>query len=276
MIKDVIACLSAGGARDVAADYAVSICAAFDAHVTGIAFAYEPVVPGTAMGGFPYEFIESARTEGRKAAQAAMARFEKAAKGSAVACESRLFETTLVGSAELFGRCARRFDLSIVKQAEPNVDAGEELIIEAALFQSGRPAIVVPYIHTTGLALDRVLLAWDGSRTAARAIGDAMSILARAATVEVVIVATERAERDKITGADLGRHLARHGLKVEVKRIVASDIDVANTILSYAADSSADLIVMGGYGHSRLREFVLGGATRAILQSMTVPVLMSH
>ena len=276
MIKDVIACLSAGGARDVAADYAVSVCAAFDAHVTGIAFAYEPVVPGTAMGGFPYEFIESARTEGRKAAQAAMARFEKAAKAAGVACEPHLFETTLVGSAELFGRCARRFDLSIVKQAEPNVDAGEDLIIEAGLFQSGRPAIVVPYIHTAGLALDRVLLTWDGSRTAARAIGDAMSILARAATVEVVIVATERAERDKITGADLGRHLARHGLKVEVKRIVASDIDVANTILSYAADSSADLIVMGGYGHSRLREFVLGGATRAILQSMTVPVLMSH
>jgi nucleotide-binding universal stress UspA family protein len=276
MIKDVVACLSAAGARDVAADYAVSVCAAFDAHVTGIAFAYEPVVPGTVMGGFPYEFIESARTEGRNAAQAAMARFEKAAKASGVACESRLFETTLVGSAELFGRCARRFDLSIVKQAEPNVDAGEDLIIEAALFQSGRPAILVPYIHTAGLALDRVLLAWDGSRTAARAIGDAIPILARAATVEVVIVATERAEQGKITGADLGRHLARHDLKVEVKRIVASDTDVANTILSYAADSSADLIVMGGYGHSRLREFILGGATRAILQSMTVPVLMSH
>jgi nucleotide-binding universal stress UspA family protein len=276
MIKDVVAGLSAGGPRDVAADYAVSVGAAFEAHVTGIAFAYEPVVPGTAMGGFPYEFIESARTEGRNAAQAAMARFEKAANASGVPCESRLFETTLAGAADLFGRCARRFDLSVVKQVEPNSVAGEDLVIEAALFQSGRPVIIVPYIQTAGLALDRVLLAWDGSRTAARAIGDAMPILARARVVEVIIVATERAEQDKIMGADLGRHLARHDLKVEVKRIVASDTDVANTILSYAADVSADLIVMGGYGHSRLREFVLGGATRAILESMTVPVLMSH
>jgi nucleotide-binding universal stress UspA family protein len=90
------------------------------------------------------------------------------------------------------------------------------------------------------------------------------------------MVASGRAKSDELQGADIGQHLARHGLKVEVKRIVAADIDVPNTILSYAADSSADLLVMGGYGHSRLREFILGGATRGILTSMTVPVLMSH
>jgi nucleotide-binding universal stress UspA family protein len=121
-----------------------------------------------------------------------------------------------------------------------------------------------------------VLVCWDGGRTAARAIGDAIPFLTRAKAVDVVIVATEPGKGDEIPGADMGRHLARHGLKVEVKRIVAPDIDVANAILSYAADSSADFMVMGGYGHSRLREFILGGATRRILQSMTVPVLMSH
>ena len=105
---------------------------------------------------------------------------------------------------------------------------------------------------------------------------DAMPLLKKAKDVEVVIVATGRAKTDEVTGADLGQHLARHGLKVDVKRITSPDIDVASTILSYAADSSADMIVMGGYGHSRLREFVLGGATRGILESMTVPVLMSH
>jgi nucleotide-binding universal stress UspA family protein len=103
-----------------------------------------------------------------------------------------------------------------------------------------------------------------------------MPLLKKAKDVEVVIVATGRAKTDEVTGADLGQHLARHGLKVDVKRITSPDIDVASTILSYAADSSADMIVMGGYGHSRLREFVLGGATRGILESMTVPVLMSH
>ena len=103
------------------------------------------------------------------------------------------------------------------------------------------------------------MVCWDGSANAARAIADAMPLLARAKSIDVVIVASERPKSDEIPGADIGQHLARHGFKVEVKRIVATDTDVANTVLSHAADSSADFIVMGGYGHSRLREFILGG-----------------
>jgi nucleotide-binding universal stress UspA family protein len=136
--------------------------------------------------------------------------------------------------------------------------------------------IVVPYIQKQGLKLDRVLVCWDGGRTATRAIADSLPFLLRAKAIDVVIVASGRAKSDEIPGADIGQHLARHGLKIEVKRIVAADTDVPNTILSYAADSSADFLVMGGYGHSRLREFVLGGATRGILASMTVPALMAH
>jgi len=117
---------------------------------------------------------------------------------------------------------------------------------------------------------------WDGGRTATRAIADAMPFLRRAKSIDVVMVASGRSKSDDVPGADIAQHLARHDLKIEVKRIVASDIDVPNTILSYAADSSADFLVMGGYGHSRLREFVMGGATRGILSSMTIPVLMSH
>lgn len=276
MIKDTIVNLSVGNSRDVAADYAVSVADAFGAHVAGMAFAYEPVIPDTAMGGVPAELIEASLAESRKAAEDAIARFDQAAGRAGVSFESRVLDATLVGAADLFGRIARRFDLSVVAQAEPDKATGEDLIIEAALFQSGRPVIVVPYIQRTGLSLERVLVCWDGGRTAARAIGDAIPFLARAKAVDVVIVATEPGKGDEIPGADMGRHLARHGLKVEVKRIVADDVDVANTILSYAADSSADFMVMGGYGHSRLREFILGGATRGILQSMTVPVLMSH
>jgi nucleotide-binding universal stress UspA family protein len=164
----------------------------------------------------------------------------------------------------------------VVGQAEPDKASPEELIGETALFESGRPVLVVPYIQKTGLALGKVLVCWDGSRSAARAAGDAMPFLARADGVEVLIVTGERGKSDEIPGADIGHHLARHGLKVDVKRIVAADSDVANTILSYVADSSADLIVMGGYGHSRLREFILGGVTRGILEAMTVPTLMSH
>src|SRR5882672_4871789 len=116
----------------------------------------------------------------------------------------------------------------------------------------------------------------DPRHTGPRPITEALPTLETAGPMQVVMVASERQKSDDIPGADIGQHLARHGLTVEVKRIVATDTDVANTILSHAADSSADLLVMGGYGHSRLREFILGGATRGVLSSMTLPVLMSH
>jgi nucleotide-binding universal stress UspA family protein len=183
---------------------------------------------------------------------------------------------SLTGAADRFGAMARRFDLSVIAQAEPDKMAPEEVIVEAALFGSGRPVVVVPYIQKSGVKLDRVIVAWDASRNAARAIADAMPFLTKAKAIDVVIVANERPKSDEVPGADIGQHLARHCLKVDVKHIVATDTDVANTLLSHAADTSADFIVMGGYGHSRLREFVLGGATRGILSSMTIPVLMSH
>jgi len=120
------------------------------------------------------------------------------------------------------------------------------------------------------------MICWDGSRAAARAVADAIPILGKSGHVEIVSVTNEPGKQDENEGADIGRHLARHGLKVDVHRISGGDIDVADALLSYAADSSADFIVMGGYGHSRLREFVLGGVTRLIFESMTVPVLLSH
>jgi nucleotide-binding universal stress UspA family protein len=152
----------------------------------------------------------------------------------------------------------------------------DEVVDEGVLFESGRPVIFVPFIQKGGMKLDRAMICWDGGRTAARAVADSMPLLRKAKQVEIVIISDKPARQDEVPGADLGQHLARHGLKVTVKRITSPDIDVPSTILSYAADSSADMIVMGGYGHSRLREFVLGGATRGLLESMTVPVLMSH
>jgi nucleotide-binding universal stress UspA family protein len=102
-----------------------------------------------------------------------------------------------------------------------------------------------------------------------------MPLLRRARAVEVVTIES-RERRNALAGAKIAEHLARHGLKVELKPIAGADSDVAATILSHAADSAADFIVMGGYGHSRLREFILGGATHGMLRSMTVPVLMAH
>ena len=275
MIKDLIVNLGLGD-RDPAGEFAISIAEKYSAHVLGLAFAYEPVIPGAVMGGIPAEFIESQRSEANDKAKAAIARFEAGARRAGVSFEHRILNASLSGAAEQLGRLGRRFDLVVVGQPEREESVPEEVIDEAALFESGRPVIFVPFIQKGGIKLDRVMMCWDGSRAATRAISDSLPLVNRAKQIEVVIVANGPAKSGELPGADLGAHLARHNLKVDVKRITSPDIDVASTILSYAADSSADLIVMGGYGHSRLREFVLGGATRGMLESMTVPVLMSH
>jgi len=241
-----------------------------------VVFVYDPVISPTILDGVSAEWIDAQRSESKAMAQAVIDRFEQAAALNNLSFRHRVVEATLGGATDLFGRIGRRFDLMVVGQREPDHLSPADMFVEAALFESGRPVIVVPYIQKDGLKLDRVIVCWDGSRTAARAMGDAMPFLTRAKTVDIVMVATGRAKSDEIPGADIGHHLARHGINVDVKRIVAEDVDVSNTILSYAADVSAEMIVMGGYGHSRLREFVLGGATKDILNSMTVPILMSH
>lgn len=275
MIKDMVVNLGLG-ANDPASDFAISVADAFEAHVLGVAFVYDPVIPGSVMGGIPPEFIESQRRESENKVQQAIARFEQVAKRVGVAYETRTLNASIAGAADRLGHLARRFDLAIVGQPERERAATAEVVDEGVLFDSGRPVIFVPYIQKSGLKLDRVMLCWDGSRAATRAINDAMPFLEKAKQVELVIVSSKAGKANELTGADMGQHLARHGLKVEVKRITSPDIDVTSTILSYAADSSADMIVMGGYGHSRLREFILGGVTRGLLETMTVPTLMSH
>ncbi len=275
MIKDIIVNLGLG-AHDPAGEFAISMADSFHAHVMGLAFSYEPIIPGAAMGGIPPEFIESQRAESDKKARAALARFETSAKRAGVSAETRILSASVSGAGDLLGRLGRRFDLVVVGQ--PNRERGmpEEAVDEAALFDSGRPVIFVPYIQKAGLKLDRIMVCWDGSRAATRAIADSLPLLQKAKQVEIVMVSNKPGDSGEIAGVDLGQHLARHGLKIDVKRITSPDINVPSTILSYAADSSADMIVMGGYGHSRLREFVLGGVTKSILETMTVPVLMSH
>jgi len=276
MIKDIVVNLSVAQGGSFAGDYAVSIASALDAHIAGIAFVYDPIVPVSGTGYIPAEVIDAQQADNRAAAKAAIDRFAAATERVGLSAEPITLNASFPGAGDQFSRIARRFDLAVVGQAEPGTSSVEELIAESTLFESGRPVIVVPYIQKTPLKLDRVMVCWDGSRPAARAIADAMPLLERAGRVEVVIVANERGKQDEIAGADMGQHLARHGLTVDVNRVTAGDIDVADALLSHAADSSADFIVMGGYGHSRLREFVLGGVTHSILRSMTAPALLSH
>ena len=265
MPKDIVVNLMVTGSRDAAATYAVSVAKTFDAHLAGVAFAYEPVLPAIVGGGIPESVIEEQREENEKAAKTAVAQFEVTAKD--VKHETRMVPASLAGAADTFGEIARLFDLAIVGQSERDRVGPEELIVEGALFGSGRPILVVPADYQGGMRLDRVLICWNGGRNAARATAN---------EAEIVTVGTDASAAAETSAADLSRHLDRHGIKAAVKRIDPGNLKVSAAILNHAAASGAGMLVMGGYGHSRLREFILGGTTRGVLAAMNVPTLMSH
>src|SRR5450830_1712193 len=250
MIKDIVVNLTIGVERDAAANYAVSLASIFKAHLVGVAFVYDPKVSANLIVGIPAELIDAQRATTKHLENEAVARFEALAKQAGVMTESQMIDVAPGHVGDTFGRLARSFDLSVIRQAEPNKAEQEVPIIEGALFESGRPVIVVPYIQTQSAIFDRVMVGWDGSRTAARAIGDAMPVLERAKMIEIFTVVAGPTKNTELPGIDIGQHLSRHGLKVEVKRIPAEGINVPEAILSHAADISADFMVMGGYGHS--------------------------
>jgi nucleotide-binding universal stress UspA family protein len=277
MIKDIIVNLEHKIARDPARDFAITIAETFDTHVAGVAFAYAPEFPGYVMLEIPSDILAQMIAESEKAALAAIERFEAAARRSLLSAEHRLIKAIGAEAPVILSTLARRFDLCVFMQSEPDGVNNDDMI-ETSLFESGRPLIVAPYIQKDGLNLDHVVCCWDGSRAAARAINDALPLLVKATTVDLLIVQNEktRNKKNEIRGAEMAKHLARHDVKVVIETVPAADIDVTNAILSYVADNAGTLIVMGGYGHARLREVILGGVTRDMLKSMTVPVFMSH
>lgn len=276
MFRDIVVNLNLHNGKKFTEDYAVSLAGTFNAHITGIAIAIVPHVPGASLGYLPIETIEAQQRANEEAAEKAIDVFNAATASAGVTGAPYVLRSGSDTAAEQFSHIVRRFDLSIFGQSEPETAGLDTTIAEATLFGSGRPIIIVPYIQKTPLKLDRVMICWDSSRAATRAIADAMPLLERAGEVELVTIATERGKQIEITGIDMGHHLARHGLKVQVHRIVRGEAEVVDALLSHAADSGSDFLVMGGYGHSRLREFLLGGVTRSILRTMTIPTLMSH
>jgi nucleotide-binding universal stress UspA family protein len=213
----------------------------------------------------------------REAARGAQQLFRSRADVAGITTEWREREGDVAEIASLHARYA---DLVIVGQMEPGLPAGHSAraLPERLLLGVGRPILVVPYAGVFTTVGERVLVAWNASREATRAVNDALPLLQRASQVTVLAINPRGGVSGDgdVPGADLALHLSRHGVKAEASWVPAQDIEVAAMLLSWACDCQADLIVMGGYGHSRIRELVLGGATREMLQIMTVPTLMSH
>jgi nucleotide-binding universal stress UspA family protein len=261
---------------------AAEVAQRFEARLVGL-HAREPFeVASFVDGGMALGPLMEAYQAGCDAAErTARTAYDKAAKGRNFPAEWRVTEAFSDDALAVNGRYA---DLLVVGQADPDDPAGSRNDLpEAMAFATGRPVLVVPQIgaqSSAGRASvgKTVLLCWNASRESARAAADALPFLRAADKVIVLIVdpAISADSHGPEPGADVALWLTRHGVNVTVQRDVAADAAVGEVILSRAADCGADLIVMGIYGHSRLREMVLGGASRTLMSSMTVPVLMSH
>jgi nucleotide-binding universal stress UspA family protein len=259
-------------------DAAIELAIAHDAHLTGVYVVTDPSPSSFVQGYLPGDVVDMLQQQARERADAALARFAEVAKRNQISFEARSDRVLYTAMAEALATNARYADLVILGQADPDGADVPRYLPEEATLSSGRPSLVIPYIGPAATLGQRVTVAWDASREAARAVNDALPLLKRAQAVGVVTVnpSAQPFGHGEQPGADIALHLARHGIKVEVQRVESRDVDVANTILSHIADRSSDLLVMGAYGHSRLRELVLGGVTRTILHDMTVPVFMAH
>ena len=210
---------------------------------------------------------------------------ERAADGFRNACHTaglRSFEAVIdeASKIESLVRHARCSDLTVLTQTDPSaVDhAATKALVESVVLHSARPTLVLPYAGHFDRIGSHAMVAWNDSREAARAISDALPLLQRATRVEVVTWNEATAADDKALGLQLDalhQWLMWHGVAADLQ-VQPISSGIADAMLSHAADTNADLIVMGAYGHARWAERVLGGATRGLLDSMTVPVLMSH
>ncbi len=254
-------------------DMAVRLAEAFDAQLVGAFASPKNHVPSPVLAEAGPEMAQVEARNRRELVSRAEKDFIETARRGGVRFHWEALHGTGYDDIVAGARCA---DLVITGQPELD-DASHRAFVGALLLSAGRPVLLIPYAGRFTKLGQRILIAWNGSRESARAVGDALPFLARASSVEVMEFETQPGRGfSEAVSTDVGAYLARHGVKVTLSRQTASDVDVGNLILSRAADYDSDLIVMGGYGHSRMRELILGGVTRTLLESMTVPVLMSH
>lgn len=274
--KTILVHVDAGKTAPARLDIAVELANTFGAHLACLYAVKTEPLPSAAVEARDI-LLEAQRRSRAEHAQAARRSYDECLRRAGF--DKAEWRASAADPLEAMGLHARYADLVVIGQQNPDSPGDVEKDFERALpITAGRPVLVVPYAFERRPVGRRVLVAWNAGREAARAVSDALPLLQRASHVDVVAFEPARsgAAHGAEPGADIALYLARHGVKVTVSRVDAPDLDVGNQLLSRAFDLSADLIVMGAWGHSRLRELILGGVTRTLLESMTVPVLMAH
>lgn len=275
-IKDILVHVDSSPRSKARLEVATIVARRFAGHVVGLHVQPPDTMPGYAGIQMREALMRLGREAAERAAGAAKTQFDRQLAGTQLSAEWRTATGIVEDQVALH---ARYSDLCILGQPSPEVTPTlDEAALDRILLETGRPILVVPYAGRFDTVGTRVLVAWDGSRAATRAISDAMPFLAAAETVTVLAVNPRRGihGHGDTPCADMALHLARHGIKVQAAYDVSHEISVADVLLSRAADMGADLVVMGAYGHPRALELILGGVTRSMLEHMTAPVLMSH
>jgi nucleotide-binding universal stress UspA family protein len=255
-------------------DDAVSVASVLGAHIAALSCEIHVQVPGHFMSGVMVGLpgvIAAEAGKSRANAQGLLAAFEAAAAKASASYESMLEKCKTFEAPELLVEYARLRDITIMPESN------DRWYAEAVVFGSGRPTLILPQKpRSRPFELGIVTVAWDFSRAAARAVSDAMPLLEKAKKVRVVTVLNDKCLDQKHSAEELSKNLSRHGIDVVLDRVDANGRPIGTVLEAYVASHEADLLVMGAYGHSRLREFVLGGATNSLLSKPPLPILFSH
>jgi nucleotide-binding universal stress UspA family protein len=278
MYKDILVHIPTERPMRPVIDGSISLAASLNAHLDAVAVGYVAtsaayVIEGGAAVAAVFE-MERERAVDR--AEAALAVFKSEAANADISYTCHPLGAMPVDAAASLGEMARLHDLSVVLQPDPEQGSFDNDAPREILFQAGGPVLFLPYTFRGAFKAKRIGICWDGSRVAARAMRDAAPFLARAAEIVIIAINEADAAPGEASADNLAKHLGRRGLLTRTVSLSAARSEIQPTILSLAADEDLDLLVMGGYGHSRLQERFLGGVTRAMLQAMTVPTLMSH
>jgi nucleotide-binding universal stress UspA family protein len=274
MLNDISVLLPVDRPAGALIDCAASVATLFEAHLDGIACVYQAMNPMIASEAAAVVMAAEYET-GVEQAAVVLDQFEIVTRRLGIPHGAKSTFDVSYAATRTLTQMSRLYDLNIVAQQDRSNPSQSDLLSEAVLFGSGRPMLMVPYITRAPIKSDRVLICWDGGIPATRAVHDAMPFLRKAKTIDIVAV-NEKQDAGEASCAALLAHLARRDVAATPYRITADGPNIHDAILSLAADNNTDLIVMGGYGHSRLREFILGGTTRGMFESLTVPALISH
>ena len=276
MYKDILVPLANTAADDLTLAFGIELAREHDAHLSALVTVALSIPFGFEMTSFPAEIYNQLHEMERARGEALAQRMRERLRPMDISWEVRCVESPMLPTFDVAVMHARHADLTIVPGAVDRADYASATFADL-LTGSGRPVLVVPPKHEARSSFRQVVVAWQPTREATRAVHDALPILQRAARVDVIVVdpKVDDAHHGEAPGADIGTHLARHGVHANVVALPSMGATTAQAIMRFVGESGADLLVAGGYSHSRLREHVFGGVTHGLFWLSPFAVLLS-